>query len=121
MRRNSRSRLSFKRRYRKFAWIFGSSAIVIALLYWEQAAVLYVVSTLAICALLLVVMFSNLEARDKELHEVALEKMDARDTESRRAASAHQRSLASKVSDQLWKMSVPPAVAGGSAIRIQNH
>src|ERR1051325_1934517 len=30
-------------------------------------------------------------------------------------------SLASKVSDQLWKMSVPPAVAGGSAIRIQNH
>ena len=55
--------------YRKFAWIFGASAIVIALLYWEQAAVLYVLSTLAICALLLVVMFSNLEARGTELHE----------------------------------------------------
>ena len=76
-------RLSFKRRYRKFAWIFGSSAIVIALLYWEQAAILYVLSTLAMCALLLVVMFSNLEARDKEL-----QKMDARDdAESTRSAS----------------------------------
>src|SRR5689334_21529010 len=76
VRRNSRSKLSFKRRYRKFAWIFGASAIVIAPLYWEQAAALYVLSTLAMCALLLVVMFSRLEARDKELHEVALKQMD---------------------------------------------
>ena len=30
------------RRNRKFVWIFGTGAIVIALLYWEQAAVLYV-------------------------------------------------------------------------------
>ena len=81
MRLNSKSR---KRRTRKFAWIFGTSAIVIALLYWEQAAVLYVLSTLAICAVLLVVMFSNLEGRDKELHEAALQKMD----ESTRATSA---------------------------------
>ena len=71
-----------KRRYRKFGWIFGTSVIVIALLYWEQAAVLYVLSTLAICALLLVVMFSNLEGRDKELHEAALKNMDARDPNS---------------------------------------
>ena len=84
MRRNSKLR---KRRYRKFAWIFGSSAVVIALLYWEQAAVLYVLSTLAMCALLLVVMFSNLEARDKELHQAALKKADARDAESIRSAS----------------------------------
>jgi hypothetical protein len=61
------------RRYRKFAWIVGMSAIVIALLYWEQVAVLYVLSTLAMCAVLLVVAFSNLEARDKELHQAALE------------------------------------------------
>ena len=91
MRRNRKSRTSFKRRYRKFAWIFGSSAIVIALLYWEQAAVLYVLSTLAICALLVVVMFSNLEARDKELHKAALKKMDTRDDESMRSASAKKR------------------------------
>jgi hypothetical protein len=56
-------------RFRKFAWIFGTSAIVISLLYWEQAAVLYVLATLAVCALLLVVAFSNLEARDNELHQ----------------------------------------------------
>ena len=91
MRRNSRSRTSATSRYRKFVWIFGSSAIVIALLYWEQAAVLYVLSTLALCALLLVVMFSNLEARDKELHQAALNKMDARDAESTRSVSAKKR------------------------------
>jgi hypothetical protein len=88
--RNSKSRIG-KRRYRKFAWIFGSSAIVIALLYGEQAAVLYVLSTLAMCALLVVVMFSNLEARDKELHQTALESMAARDPESTRSASAKKR------------------------------
>ena len=78
-------------RFRKFAWIFGTSAIVISLLYWEQAAVLYVLSTLAMCALLLVVAFSNLEARDKELHQTALENMDARDAESMRSVSAKKR------------------------------
>ena len=85
MRRNS------KRRYRKFAWIFGTSAIVISLLYWEQVAVLYVLSTLAMCALLLVVAFSNLEARDKELHQVALKKMDAPDAEATHSAAAKKR------------------------------
>ena len=91
MRRKSKSKISSIRRYRKFAWIFGSSAIVIVLLYWEQAAVLYVLSTLAICALLLVVMFSNLESRDKEMHRAALEKMDAGDTKSTRSVSAKKR------------------------------
>lgn len=76
-----------KRGYRKFVWIFGPTAIVIALLYWEQAAVLYVVSTLAISALLIVVMFSNLEARDKELHQAALKNIDASDAKSIRSAS----------------------------------
>ena len=78
---------SLKRRHSKFVWIFGMSAIVIALLYWEQAAVLYVLSTLTICALLLVVMFSNLETRDKELQQAALEKMDTLDSKSTRATS----------------------------------
>jgi hypothetical protein len=76
-----------RRRNRKFAWIFGASAIVIALLYWEQAAALYVLSTLAICAVLLLVLLSNLEARDKELHQAALQRMDARHAESSRPTS----------------------------------
>ena len=86
MRRN-RSRIGLKRRYRKFAWIFGTSGVVIALLYWEQAAVLYVLSTLAMCGLLLVVAFSNLEVRDKELHQ----NMVARDAESSGSVSAKKR------------------------------
>jgi hypothetical protein len=90
VRRNSKSRIR-ARRYRKSAWIFGTSAIVMALLYWEQAAMLYVLSTLAICALLVVVMFANLEARDKELHQAALKKMDTRDAESTRSVSAKKR------------------------------
>ena len=69
-----KSRISFDRRRRRFAWIFAASATVIALLYWEQTAALYILSTLAVCALMLIVAFSNLEARDRELHQAALEK-----------------------------------------------
>jgi hypothetical protein len=50
--------------------------------------VLYVLSTLVMCVLLLVVAFSNLEARDKELHQTALENAVARDAESPRSVSA---------------------------------
>ena len=52
---------------------------------------LYVLATLAVCALLLVVAFSNLEARDNELHQAALEKMAARDAESTGSDSAKKR------------------------------
>lgn len=76
MTRKRKARISFGRRRRRFAWIFAASATVIALLYWEQTAALYVLSTLAICALMIVVAFSNLEARDKELHQARLEKTD---------------------------------------------
>jgi Flp pilus assembly protein TadB len=81
VKRNRKSRPGLKRR-RKFAWLFSASAVVIGLLYWEQAAVLYVLSTLAMCAVLLIVAFSNLEARDKAQHKAALDRVDARDAES---------------------------------------
>ena len=86
MTRKRKSRINFGRRRRRFTWIFSASATVIALLYWEQTAVLYILSTLALCALMLVVAFSNLEARDQELHEAALK--TTRDTESTRSPSA---------------------------------
>ena len=54
---------------RTFAWVSGASAAVSAMLYWEQAALLYALSTLAMCGLLLVVAFSDLEGRDKELNK----------------------------------------------------
>lgn len=54
-------------RRRTFLWVAGSAAVVTALLYWEQAALLYVLSTLAMCTLLFVVAFSDLEGVDKKL------------------------------------------------------
>ena len=55
-----------------------------ALLYEEQIAVLYVLSTLAISVLMIVVAFSNLEARDAEMQAVAIrEGTDEMSTNSR--------------------------------------
>jgi hypothetical protein len=76
MRRNNKRRIRSARRYRKLVWIFGGIFTICALLYWEQAGLLFVLSTLAMCGLLLVVAFSNLEARDKEIHDPALEKLN---------------------------------------------
>ena len=42
---------------------------VSALIYWEQTALLYVFSTLAVCALLTLVAFADLESKDRELNQ----------------------------------------------------
>ena len=81
MRRNNKRRT----RHRKLLWIFGGTFTISALLYWEQAGLLFVLSTLAICVLLLVVAFSNLEARDKEIHNRALEKLSTSSDEPKQA------------------------------------
>jgi hypothetical protein len=60
-----------RRRRRKFFWLFAAAAVC-ALLFEEQTAVLFVLSTLAICGLLFVVAFSNLEARDAEMQAAAI-------------------------------------------------
>ena len=59
-------------RRRKLFWLFIAAAMS-ALLYTEQAAALYVLSTLAICGLMLVVAFSNLEVRDAEMQKAAIQ------------------------------------------------
>lgn len=61
------------RRSRGLLWGFAAVAFVAALLYWEQAELLYVLSTLAVCGLLVVVAFSDLESRGKESLEPALD------------------------------------------------
>lgn len=61
-----------KRRRGGLIRVFGAVALVSAILYWEQTAPLYVLSTLAMCGLLLVVAFSDLEGRDEELSESTL-------------------------------------------------
>lgn len=63
-----------KRRRRlgnKYVWMLSVLAVVSALLYWEQTALLYVLSTLAMCILLLIVAVSDLEGRDRELNQPA--------------------------------------------------
>ncbi|MFN2407803.1 MAG: hypothetical protein ABR594_17290 [Pyrinomonadaceae bacterium] len=59
------------RHRRKLFWLFVAAAVS-ALLLQEQVAVLYVLSTLAICGLMIVVAFSNLEARDAQMQTAAI-------------------------------------------------
>ena len=70
-----------RRRVRKLFWLFAAAAVC-ALLFEEQAAVLYVLLTLATCGLLIVVATSNLEGRDAELQAVAI-RADDMSTNSR--------------------------------------
>lgn len=60
-----------RRGWRPRTYLVSLTAIilVVALLYWEQAAVLYLISTVLITALLLTVAFADLESRDKQMHE----------------------------------------------------
>ena len=58
-----------KRRWRGRTYVVILSTLVIVsrLSYWEQSALLYVVSTLLICAVLMVVAFADLEGKDRQL------------------------------------------------------
>lgn len=64
-----------RRRVRKLFWLFAAAAVS-ALLLEEQAAVLYVVLTLATCGLLIAVAISNLESRDAEMKAAAIKADD---------------------------------------------
>lgn len=74
-------------RLRTYLWSLAAVALVSALLYWEQAAVLYVISSVLICALLLVVAFADLESRDKQLQKQAGESNSVHRTETNTRAS----------------------------------
>lgn len=67
--------------HNKFFWLFAAAAVC-ALLFDEQVAVLYVLATLAMSVLLIVVAFSNLEARDAEMQTAAI-RADDMSTNSR--------------------------------------
>jgi hypothetical protein len=65
-------KMKLKRRRRRILfWLFAAAAVC-ALLFEEQVAVLYVLSTLAMSGLMLVVAFSNLEGRDAEMQTAAI-------------------------------------------------
>ena len=82
MRHQDRMKIQ-RRRRRKLFWLFAAAAVC-ALLFEEQVAVLYVLSTLAICGLMIVVAFSNLEARDAEMQAAVIREIsDEMSTNSR--------------------------------------
>ena len=49
-----------------YIWVLSVLTAVSALIYWKQTALLFVLSTIAMCILLLAVAFADLEVRDKE-------------------------------------------------------
>ena len=51
----------------KPAWLLAAASVVFGLLYWELPGLLYVFSTLAMCALFVVVAFSDLTAGSDEM------------------------------------------------------
>ena len=70
MRHQNKIRLQ-RRHRRKFFWLFAAAAVS-TLLFAEQIALLYVLATFAMVGLLIVVAFSNLEARDAEMQAATI-------------------------------------------------
>lgn len=56
-------------RRRTIIWALSVLIVISALIYWEQTAVLFVLSTVAMCVLLAVVAIADLEGRKKELRK----------------------------------------------------
>jgi hypothetical protein len=64
--------MKIKRRRRKKLFRLFAALAVSALLLEEQAAVVYLLGTLATCGLLIVVAISKLKARDSEMQPAAI-------------------------------------------------
>ena len=62
-------------------YALGALVLVSVLIYWEQAALLYVASTALVCVILLAAAFADLEGKDKQLsQEPEAEPVPARKT-----------------------------------------
>lgn len=49
-----------------FRWVGGTTAMVVALLYYERADVLYILSTVGVAGLLMMVAFADLSGSQKD-------------------------------------------------------
>jgi len=70
----NRKTLAGDRRRRKFItvlWALGLSVLVIVLIYLEKTAVLYILCTLGVSALLMIVAFSDLKQGDAVTQQLA--------------------------------------------------
>jgi hypothetical protein len=69
----NRRTLAGDRRRRKMitaAWSLGVAAVIIALIYLERTAILYILSTVSIAVLLFIVAFSDLAHADAKGQEM---------------------------------------------------
>jgi hypothetical protein len=69
----NRKTLAGDRRRRKLItmlWSLGVTAVVIALIYLEKTAILYILSTVSIAVLLLIVAFSDLAHADPKSQQM---------------------------------------------------
>lgn len=53
-----------RRRLITYAWIFALAASTVALIYWEQTAILYILATVGVTILLVVVAMADLAHAD---------------------------------------------------------
>lgn len=70
----NRKTIADERRRRKLItalWTLGISAAVIALIYFERTAILYILCTVSIAVLLLIVAFSDLAHEQKDLAQAS--------------------------------------------------
>ena len=65
MSRNLQAKKTGKRRWLTYVWIVGILLVVSLLIYFERTALLYVLATLGVTALLLVVAFADLGGDDR--------------------------------------------------------
>ena len=66
----NRKTVASDRRRRKLItllWALGVTAVVVALIYFERTAILYILCTVSIAVLLLIVAFSDLAHEQKDL------------------------------------------------------
>lgn len=55
-----------KRRSITFMWMAALAILITALIYWEKTAILYILATLGLCALLAIVALADLGGPEKD-------------------------------------------------------
>lgn len=84
----NRNSVTGRRKWRLSSKLYLLVALIVVstLIYLEQSALLYVVSTLAVSIIMLVVAFAKLEEKDKDQHEISAEKVSAESERIRKRA-----------------------------------
>lgn len=65
---STRNAIAESRRRRRLitaAWTLGLTVVTISLIYWEKTAILYILATLGVTALLVVVALADLHGAEK--------------------------------------------------------